>query len=130
MSKRVNKQVNHKSNKDFVEPPSSQQPDPDSENIRKRLDLFTVEEPRRQLKDLVIPEDTLIQLKSLLSKIKYNHVLYEDFGLIEIDPYGGRTAINLYGPPGTGKSFAAEAIAHELGMGVIRVNYAEIESKY
>lgn len=27
-------------------------------------------------------------------------VLYEEFGLSEIDPTGGRTAINLYGPPG------------------------------
>ena len=57
-------------------------------------------------------------------------MLYQDFGLNEIDPYGGRTAINLYGPPGTGKTFAAEAIANELGMGLIRVNYAEIESKF
>lgn len=98
--------------------------------IAKRLDLFTVETPRRQLKDLILPDDTSRQLKGLLTKIRYHRVLYEDFGLGEIDPYGGRTAINLYGPPGTGKSFAAEAIAHELGMGIIRANYAEIESKY
>ncbi|NUM48057.1 MAG: ATP-binding protein [Anaerolineales bacterium] len=98
--------------------------------IAKRLDLFTVETPRRHLKDLILPEDTLRQLNGLLTKIRYHRVLYEDFGLGEIDPYGGRTAINLYGPPGTGKSFAADAIAHELGMGIIRANYAEIESKY
>ncbi len=98
--------------------------------IAKRLDLFTVETPRRQFKDLILPESTLQQFKSLLTKIRYHRVLYEDFGLGEIDPYGGRTAINLYGPPGTGKSFAADAIANELGMGIIRANYAEIESKY
>jgi SpoVK/Ycf46/Vps4 family AAA+-type ATPase len=95
-----------------------------------RLDLFTVETPRRRLQDLVVPDETMRQLRSLLTKIKYHKVLYEDFGLGEIDPHGGRTAINLYGPPGTGKSFCAEAIAHELGMGMIRANYAEIESKY
>ncbi|MCB9136244.1 MAG: ATP-binding protein [Anaerolineales bacterium] len=98
--------------------------------IAKRLDLFTVETPRRQFKDLILPEATFLQFKSLLTKIRYHRVLYEDFGLGEIDPYGGRTAINLYGPPGTGKSFAADAIANELGMGIIRANYAEIESKY
>lgn len=102
----------------------------EAESIQKRLDMFVVEEPRRALKDLVLPEVALMQLRGLLTKIKYHQVLYEDFGLGEIDPYGGRTAINLYGPPGTGKSFAAEAIADELGMGIIRVNYAEIESKY
>src|SRR5262245_54941853 len=88
--------------------------------IAKRLNMFTVETPRRQLKDLILPDQTLQQIKSLLTKIRYHRVLYEDFGLSEIDPYGGRTAINLYGPPGTGKSFAADAIANELGMGIIR----------
>ena len=102
----------------------------ETERIAKRLSMFTVEPPRRQLKDLILPESARLQLRSLLTKIKYHHILYEDFGLSEIDPYGGRTAINLYGPPGTGKSFAAEAIAHELGLGLIRANYAEIESKY
>lgn len=102
----------------------------EAESMSKRMEIFTVETPRRKLQDLIIPESTQIQLRSLLTKIKYHQVLYEDFGLREIDPYGGRTAINLYGPPGTGKSFAADAIANELGMGIIRANYAEIESKY
>jgi SpoVK/Ycf46/Vps4 family AAA+-type ATPase len=119
---------------------ASQQPAPitapprhretEAESVQKRLDMFVVEAPRRSLKDLVLPEAALMQLRSLLTKIRYHQVIYEDFGLGEIDPFGGRTAINLYGPPGTGKSFAAEAIADELGMGIIRVNYAEIESKY
>lgn len=104
--------------------------DNEADGLAKRLALFEVETPLRQLKDLVVSESTLFQLRSLLTKIRYHRLLYEDFGLSEIDPYGGRTAINLSGPPGTGKSFAAEAIAHELGMGIIRVNYAEIESKY
>lgn len=95
-----------------------------------RMDLFEVEKPVRRFADLIVPNDTLQQLRALLTRIRYNRVLYEDFGLAAVDPYGGRTAINLYGPPGTGKSFAAEAIAHELGMGIIRVNYAEVESKY
>lgn len=105
-------------------------PDLSEADVNKRMETFVVETPQRQLKDLILPEDTTQQIRSLLTKIRYNHVLYDDFGLKEIDPYGGRTAINLYGPPGTGKSFAADAIANELGMGIIRVNYAEVESKY
>src|SRR5690606_29501603 len=96
----------------------------------KRLALFEVETPQRRLADLILPQETMQQLRALLTKIRYHRILYEDFGLSEIDPTGGRTAINLYGPPGTGKSFAAEAIAHDLNMGLIRANYAEIESKY
>ncbi len=96
----------------------------------KRMSIFEIETPRRRLADLIVDESTMRQIRSLLAKIKYRHVLYEEFGLAEIDPGGGRTAINMYGPPGTGKSFAAEAIASELGMDIIRANYAEIESKY
>lgn len=115
----------------IVSPDGTPRPrDHDADTLTRRLAMFEVETPRRQLKDLIVPADTLAQLRGLLTKIKYHRVLYEDFGLSEIDPYGGRTAINLYGPPGTGKTFAAEAIAHELGLGLIRVNYAEIESKY
>lgn len=98
--------------------------------LSKRLALFTVEAPRRRLQDLILPEETMQQLRGMLTKIRYHRVLYEDFGLSDVDPYGGRTALNLYGPPGTGKSFATEAMADELGMGLIRANYAEIESKY
>lgn len=99
-------------------------------DIAKRQALFEVETPRRRLEDLVIPASTRTQLQSLLTKIRYRHLLYEEWGLREIDPSGGRTTLNLYGPPGTGKTFAAEAIAHALGMGIIRANYADIESKY
>ena len=99
-------------------------------DLARRMAMFTVEAPRRRLQDLVVDAGTLQQIHGLLAKIRYQHVLYHDFGLSEVDPYGQRTAINLYGPPGTGKTFAAEAIANELGMGLIRVNYAEIESKF
>lgn len=115
----------------FVSPQGQSRPqDRDADTISKRLEMFVVETPRRRLQDLIIPETTRLQFNTLLTKIRYHRVLYEDFGLGEIDPSGGRTAINLYGPPGTGKSFAVEAIAHELGLGLIRANYAEIESKY
>jgi SpoVK/Ycf46/Vps4 family AAA+-type ATPase len=109
-------------------PPRPRESDADS--IARRMALFDVEVPRRRLADLMIPAETMAQLRSLLTKIRHHHVLYDNFGLRAIDPSGGRTAINLYGPPGTGKSFAAEAIAHELGMGLIRINYAAVESKY
>jgi SpoVK/Ycf46/Vps4 family AAA+-type ATPase len=102
----------------------------DADSMARRMALFDVEAPRRRLEDLIVPEATIGQLRALLTKIRHHHVLYDEFGLSEIDPSGGRTAISLYGPPGTGKSLAAEALAHELGMGLIRVNYAAVESKY
>lgn len=98
--------------------------------MNERSEMFIIEDPKRRLSDLVVTEDVRVQLAGLLTKIKYRDILYGEFGLSEVDHSGGRTAINLYGPPGTGKSFAAEAIANELGKKLIRVNYAEIESKF
>ncbi|MEM7800828.1 MAG: ATP-binding protein [Chloroflexota bacterium] len=103
---------------------------PLTSEIEKRLAVFMVETPIRRFEELVLSEQTARQIESLLTKIKHHSLLYDTFGLREIDPSGGRTAINFYGPPGTGKSMAAEALAHELGMGLIRANYAELESKF
>lgn len=96
----------------------------------KKSDIFVLETPRRDLSKLVTSDKTLQQIKNIISKIQNYDLLYNKFGLKDIDPSGGRTAINLYSPPGTGKSFAAEAIANALNKKIIRVNYAEIESKY
>lgn len=104
--------------------------DPEAEAAARRSAMFVVEAPRRRLADLVLSAPAQRQLAALLTKIRHHQVLYVDFGLGEIDPDGGRTAINLYGPPGTGKTFAAEAIAHELGLALLRANYAEVESKF
>ncbi|MFT3983731.1 MAG: AAA family ATPase [Lachnospiraceae bacterium] len=91
---------------------------------------FKIENPKKTLEDLVLPEAARQQIDSLLHKVKLHKILYINFGLGKVDLSGGRTAINLYGPPGTGKSVTAEAIANALDKPMIRVNYAEIESKF
>jgi hypothetical protein len=49
---------------------------PDSDNeLAKRLEMFTVETPQRRLKNLILPEETMRQIRSLLTKFKYHHVL-------------------------------------------------------
>ena len=92
--------------------------------------IFTVEVPKRTLDKLIVPQKTKKQIASIMTKIKNYDLLYNRFGLKDIDTSAGRTLINFYGPPGTGKSFAAEAICYELGKKIIKANYAEIESKF
>lgn len=111
-------------------PPLSTKDIKKTEDILEENGLFTIEIPKTNLSNLVAPQKTMEQIRSLLTKVKYYDLLYNKFGLKEIDRTGGRTLINLYGPPGTGKSFAAEAIANELGKKIIKANYAEIESKF
>lgn len=108
------------------------QTDPSREEQARRASepMFEAEKPRRSLKSLIVSEVTKAQIFAMLAKIRHHETLYVHWNLQSLDPYGRRTAINLYGPPGTGKSFCAEAIAAELEKPFIRVNYAELESKY
>jgi ATP-dependent 26S proteasome regulatory subunit len=80
--------------------------------------------------DLVVNAETEQQLRTALAKVRYHRTLYEEWGLSAIHPEGRGVAINLYGPPGTGKTFAAEAIADHLGASIIRIDYAQIESRF
>ncbi|MBR8836179.1 MAG: ATP-binding protein [Stigonema ocellatum SAG 48.90 = DSM 106950] len=95
-----------------------------------RLEMFTPEAPNRKMNDLIVPLVVREQIETALNRILYHDELYHKWNLKKIDPHGRRVAINMYGPPGTGKTFCAEAIADYLGKQIIKVNYAEIESKY
>lgn len=100
------------------------------EDLSARMALFEPQPPRRQLANLVLTPQTERQLRTALAKIKYHDKLYGEWGLSTIHPEGRGIAINLYGPPGTGKSFAAEAIAEHLNRSIIRIDYAQIESRF
>ena len=106
---------------------NSEQIDNDIEN---RKNMFVPEEPRRSFNDLVINKKTKNQILVALDKIQNHELLYETWGLKQIDPDSQGVAINFFGPPGTGKSFGAEAVASYLGKKLIRISYSEIESKY
>ncbi len=96
----------------------------------QRMEMFVPETPNRSLNDLIVSAKVKTQIETALNSIRFHDVLYHEWNLKKIDPHGHRVAINLFGSPGTGKTFCAEAIAHHLSKPIIRVNYAEIESKY
>src|SRR5258708_2686272 len=100
------------------------------EELSARMSLFEPQPPKRHLADLVVTAETDRQLRTALAKIQYHDKLYHDWGLESVHPEGRGMAINLYGPPGTGKSFAAEAIADHLKQQIIRIDYAQIESRF
>ena len=103
---------------------------PASQNAANKVVSFRAEHPRYGLDRVILPTHTKREIETVLAKVRHHQTLYEDWNLRSIDLTGGRTNINLYGPPGTGKTLCAEAIAHELDKLIIKVSYAEIESKY
>lgn len=96
----------------------------------KRTTQFTARSPICTFSQLVLPADVRQRIDALLARIKHHHMLYEDWNLKKIDPQGSHVAVNFYGPSGTGKTMCAESLAAALGMPIIEVSYAELESKY
>ena len=92
--------------------------------------MFVAREPLYSLANLVLDEQTVLRLQSLKNRFKTHSLVYDEWGLGELDPSGRHIAFNLYGPPGTGKTMCVEALARDWGKKIIDVSYAEIESKY
>ena len=86
--------------------------------------------PERTLADVVLPPQTRRTLEQALAEVRNHTLIFSRWGLGERHTSGLGLAFNFAGPPGTGKTICAEAIAHELGMKLLVVDYAEAESMW
>lgn len=95
-----------------------------------RLEGIEPVEPRHTLEQLILDPDTLERIREATNVLISQDLIYETWGLCAVARTGRRIALNFYGPPGTGKTLAADAIAALLGKRILRISYAELESKY
>jgi SpoVK/Ycf46/Vps4 family AAA+-type ATPase len=86
--------------------------------------------PERTLADIILPPQTRRTLEQALAEVRNHTLIFSRWGLGERHTSGRGLAFNFAGPPGTGKTICAEAIAHELGMKLLVVDYAEAESMW
>jgi SpoVK/Ycf46/Vps4 family AAA+-type ATPase len=86
--------------------------------------------PERTFSDVILPPATRRTLDEALAQVRNHTLIFNRWGLGERHASGLGLAFNFAGPPGTGKTICAEAIAHALGMKLLVVNYAEIESMW
>lgn len=86
--------------------------------------------PERTLADVVLPPETRRTLDEALAQVRNHALIFGRWGLGERHATGLGLAFNFAGPPGTGKTICAEAIAHSLGMKLMVVDYAELESMW
>lgn len=91
---------------------------------------FEVSNPIFRLQDVILPQHTIDEILDFVSYKKQQDYVFQHWGLMSTHKQFKQSSINLYGEPGTGKTMAAHAIASELGLPMIMVNYADIESKY
>jgi SpoVK/Ycf46/Vps4 family AAA+-type ATPase len=86
--------------------------------------------PERTLVDVILPAQTRQTLDYALAQVHNHALIFGRWGLGERHATGLGLAFNFAGPPGTGKTICAEAIAHALGMKLLVVDYAEVESMW
>jgi SpoVK/Ycf46/Vps4 family AAA+-type ATPase len=98
-------------------------------NLGARRVVQTVT-PQRTLAEVVLPPQTRRTLDQAMAQVRNHNLIFGRWGLGERHTSGRGLAFNFAGPPGTGKTICAEAIAHELGMKLLVVDYAQAESMW
>ncbi|HEY3056753.1 MAG TPA: ATP-binding protein [Thermoanaerobaculia bacterium] len=86
--------------------------------------------PQRTFADVILPPQTRRALDDAIGQVRNHSLIFTRWGLGERHSTGLGLAFNFAGPPGTGKTICAEAIAHSLGMKLLVVDYAEVESMW
>ena len=87
-------------------------------------------EPRATFDEVKLPAAEREQIQRLITHARHRSVVAADFGFAERSERGlGLTAL-FHGESGTGKTFAAEAVAHALGLGLAVIDLATQKSKY
>jgi SpoVK/Ycf46/Vps4 family AAA+-type ATPase len=87
-------------------------------------------EPSHDWRDLVLEDDTVGQLRELCQQVVEQPVVMEDWGFGRRHTRGKGVSALFAGPSGTGKSTAADLIAGELGLQLLKIDLSQVVSKY
>jgi len=87
-------------------------------------------EPSFDLDDVVLPDDRREQLLEIVDNVLLASQVLDTWKFRRQLPYGRGVAALFHGPSGTGKTMAALAVAHRLGVQVLRIDLSRIVSKY
>ncbi len=107
----------------------------DNENVESEFDYktrsltYTPVEPNYTFDRVILEDNTINKIIEAINMIQYEKKVFDEWGLRAIQP-NPSSALSFFGPSGTGKTMAAEAVASYLGKKILKVGYADIESKY
>lgn len=85
---------------------------------------------RVRLEQLVLPSETAGKLRLLCGYARQEQRVYQEWGFKRKLAYGRGITALFCGEPGTGKTMAANAVAEELGMPLLRVDLSQTLDKY
>lgn len=97
---------------------------------QKLATLATKLIPRYRWTDIVLPTDTLNQLQELTARLKYQNIVFDQWGFGQKMAYGKGLAALFVGESGTGKTMSADIIAHELELDLYKIDLSSLVSKF
>lgn len=80
--------------------------------------------------DVILSAATRVQLDEGIAKLRFHQTIYVDWNFGAVDKQGRSVILNFFGAPGTGKTLTAEAFSGTLGLSIIKLGIAELESKF
>jgi SpoVK/Ycf46/Vps4 family AAA+-type ATPase len=92
--------------------------------------LATVIVPRQSWSSLVLPEEAIRQLREICAHVRQRARVLHDWGFDARLSLGKGLYVLFLGPSGTGKTLAAEVVAHELEVELLKVDLSSVVSKY
>lgn len=98
-------------------------------DYEKRSKMYVPVEPSYTFDRVILPDSVLEKIEEALNIVLYEEKVFKQWGLYAIQPHPS-SALSFYGASGTGKTMAAEAIAEKLNKKILKVSYADIESKF
>jgi len=94
----------------------------------RELALFI--EPRYGWSDLVLAESKQAMLREISSQARQQHKVFTEWGFAQKIAYGKGISALFSGHSGTGKTMAAQVIAHDLHLGLYKIDLSTVVSKY
>ncbi|MGD8584116.1 MAG: ATP-binding protein [Chloroflexota bacterium] len=97
---------------------------------QKLVALATKIVPRYRWDDIVLPSDTLAQLREMVNTVRQRPQVYEKWGFGRKLALGKGLSALFAGESGTGKTMAADIMAGELGQDLYKIDLSMLVSKY
>jgi SpoVK/Ycf46/Vps4 family AAA+-type ATPase len=85
---------------------------------------------RQNWDDLILPDDSLEEVREFIARVKHKRQVYDDWGFARKFAKGLGLSALFSGPPGTGKTMVAGIIADELALDLYQIDLSRIVSKY